>query len=60
MGSRMGDCFESLMVAAKILVCIQVKLERAKKGFKSNRNRLSLGLENLLVGIMTSLIFKVT
>ena len=56
----MGDCFESLMVAAKILVCILVKLERAKKGFKSNRNRLSLGLENLLVGFMTSLIFKVT
>ena len=35
MGSRMGDCcFESLMVADKILVCILVKLERAKKGLK--------------------------
>ena len=61
MGSRMGDCcFESLMVADKILVCILVKLERAKKGFKCNRNLHSLGLEDLLVATMTSLMFTVT
>ena len=47
--SRIGECYESFMVAAKILVYTLVKPKSAKYVFKSTGNRLGLGLEGLLL-----------
>ena len=49
MAIRVGGCYESLVVAAKILIYTLVKPKSVKKVFKSTGNRLGIGLETLLL-----------
>ena len=44
---RIGECYQSFMVAAKKLDYALIKPKRAKKVLKSTGNRLGLGLETL-------------
>ena len=49
MRNRIGECYESFMVASKNFVYTLVKPKSAKKGFKKAGNQLGLGLEDLLL-----------
>ena len=46
---RIGECYKSFMVGAKILVYTLVKSKSTKTYFESTGNQLGLGLEDLLL-----------
>ena len=47
--ARIGECYESFMVGAKILVYALVKSKSMNTCFKSTGNQLGLGLGDLLL-----------